>query len=159
MEMQVPQLLHSLARLRVPLLSLAIAFSLCNLLRVMEVVFCLALLPLVQIVAPGHPWSRKVAKRRAISPCETPQRLAWLTSFMRPAPTPVRPLTPHVLRDAVSRLGSASLSLLLLGCASDCTPELRRWLLGRRLWLVVPNLFRRFCLLVRVATRLLTNFY
>ena len=131
----VPPLLRSLARLRLLLLSLAIAFSLRNLLRVMgirhpnhppPVGFRLAFLPLVPIVTPGPPRSRKVAKRRTTSPCETPQRIAWLTSSMRSALTPVHPLTPHVLRDAVSRLGSASLSLLLLGHASDFTPELRR---------------------------------
>ena len=156
-------LLHSLMRLLVPLRRIPIHLCLRSLLRVMEihhpnpprqVGLLLALLPLVPLVTVVLRQSRRLAKRRATSPLKIPHRHAWLTLFIRSALTPVCLRTPHVNRAAVSRLGSASQSLLLLGHASDFTPGLRRWRLVWRLWLVIPNLFPRLFLHARVAKRL-----
>ena len=86
--------------------------------------------------------SRRPVKVKVSRQLVTPLLHGWLTSFTRSALILALSLMRR-LRDAVLRLGSASLRLRPLSSASDCILAWlryrRRWLLGRRLWLAVPS--------------------
>ena len=138
-------LLHSLMRLRVPLLRPQILLYLHSLLRVMGI--CLpspplllgvlqALLHLVPRVTLVHRQSRRLARRRSRSPPKITLRHAWLTLFTRSAlPRHSKPLSQiipsrsrnYAVADRPLFAASLTVNPSFAQLAGTRTVGLRRW--------------------------------
>ena len=121
----IPQLLHSLVRLRIPLLSLQPSF-----LRMLR---CLLSRPrlggfpqdllLLDLVTRGPLPSRRIAIRSQFLPLAIPLLLGMQSLFMTSVRTRVHSWMTPVILGVSSRVGSASLRPRLLGLTSICTPR------------------------------------